>query len=296
MRRPGWHDRGMECRSLAVDDIAAAPPWLEGVDLRPDRWRDDATRAAAGIEGGDLVAVGRIFTSAVHQSRYWVEVVVAPDRRRLGHGRRLVEHLAGLRTEPKPLCTRGYVSSEAVLFARSLGARPYQTCPPQRVATADTAGLSATGPVTLTGRDVSQEELERAWTDTYAWVHASWSPVAPGFEGPLLAEFGRDLDLAHTRVVVDSTVRAAAFVFGDGDEPVVVAECRTADEPQGRDLLRACVRDSLAALAADGFATVTFDGHDSDPFFRPLLAELPTTGERFELLERPSTSSTPTCR
>jgi len=277
----------VDCRPLTSHDIAAAPDWLEQADLAPDRWRDESTRAAAGWEGADLIAVGRIFPSRVHLGRYWTEVVVTPGLRRRGHGRQMVVHLAGLRPAPKPLCTRGSSSSEPVSFARHLGARPYQTCPPQQVATADAVRLLGDGPRTLPGAAIGWEELRRAWADTYAWVHASWSPVAPGFEEPLLAAFGGDLDRTHTRVVATPTIRAAAFVFGDCDPPVVVAECRTPTEPDGLHLVRACVRDSLCSLAEDGVATVTFDGHDTDPHFRPLLEELPTTGESFELLEWP---------
>ncbi len=262
-----------------------APPWLAHVDLRPDRWRDQSTRAAAGWVDDELVAVGRIFTSRVHTSRYWTEVEVAPESRRRGHGRQMFTHLAGLRAEPKPLCTRGYVSSEPVSFARHLGARPYQTCPPQQVATVDAARLLAGSLGTLPGSAVDSRELQRAWTATYAWVHASWSPVAEGFEQPLLAAFLTDLDLTHTRVVATPTVRAAAYVFLDEAETVVVAECRTPTEPAGLRLLRACIRDSLLSLAANGVGAVTFDGHDTDPHFRPLLDELATTGEAFELLE-----------
>ena len=210
---------------------------------------------------------------------------MAPGRRRRGLGREMVGFLAGLRSDPKPLCTRGYVSSESVLFARHLGARPYQRCPPQQVATADAFRLVGTGPETRPGSAVGLAELQRAWVDIYAWVHAGWSPVSAGFEEPLLAGFAEDLDLIHTRVVVTSTVRAAAFVFHDDEQPVVVAECRTPSEPAGLDLLRACVRDSLLSLANQGISAIAFDGHDTDPHFRPLLDELPTTGEAFELLE-----------
>ena len=275
----------MEVRPLTVDDVAAAPTWLEGAGLLPDRWRDASTRAVAGWEGPDLVAVGRIFTSSVHPGRYCTEVVVAPERRRRGLGREMADQLLGLRSEPKPLCTRGYVSSEPVLFARSLGARPYQTCPPQQVATADGAQLAATGPATQPGSAVGLEELQEAWVEIYAWVHAGWSPVSAAFERPLLASFAKDLDLTQTRVVASSTIQAAAFVFHDDQQPVVVAECRTPTEPAGLDLLRACVRDSLLSLANQGVSTITFDGHDTDPHFRPMLDELPTTGEAFELLE-----------
>lgn len=275
----------MECRLLNDGDIAAAPDWLKGADLRPDRWRNESTRAVAGLEGSDLVAVGRIYTSRVHVGRYWTEVAVAPEVRRRGYGRQIVGHLAGLRSEPKPLCTRGHISSEAALFARSLGARPYQTCPPQHVVTASATRLAASGLPTLRGSAVGSGELQRAWTDIYAWVHASWSPVAPGFEAPLLDGFADDLDLTHTRVVADPRIRAAAFVFHDSPNPVVVAECRTPAEPSGLDLLRSCVRDSLLSLAAADAEAVTFDGHDSDPHFRPLLNELPATGEPFQLLE-----------
>lgn len=110
-------------------------------------------------------------------------------------------------------------------------------------------------------------------------------PCHTRLRSPLLAGFDDDLDLAHTRVIADPSIRAAAFVFHDNPEPVVVAECRTPDEPAGLDLLRACVRDSLLSLTADNIPAIAFDGHDTDPHFRPLLDELPATGEPLELLD-----------
>ena len=240
-----------------------------------------------GSDGGATVAVGRIFPGLVHADRYWTEIVVAPDQRRRGHGRDVARHLARLRPDDRWLCARGTASSAAVLFARSLGARDYQTCPPERVNTADAARLATTsvGVVPVPGTEVDPRELRRAWTETYAWVHEGWSPVAPGFAEPLLAGFDADLDLEHTRVVADPRIRAAAFVFHDDPKPVVVAECRSRAEPDGPALLRVCVRDSLLSLAADSVATISFDGHDTDPHFRPLLDELPTSGEPFRLVE-----------
>ncbi|UIJ36055.1 hypothetical protein [Allobranchiibius sp. GilTou73] len=183
------------------------------------------------------------------------------------------------------MCTRGFVSSAAARFARGLGAHAYQTCPPERVQTVDAARLTKSPVATVAGTAVDLSELQRAWTDIYEWMHADWAPVAPGFEEPLLEDFADELDLVHTRVVGEGRVRAAAFVFADAPEPVVVAECRERDETDGLALLRACVRDSLLSLAAAGIAVISFDGHDTDPHFRPLLEELPVSGEAFELLE-----------
>ena len=271
---------------LATDrDVVAAPDWLGGVDLRPDRWRDDATRAVVGLENGMVVAVGRIFTSRVHDDRYRVEIMVAPQCRRRGYGRSIAGSLSDLRADSKPLCSRGFVSSASARFARRLGAHAYQTCPPERVLTRDGSRLVRSNVPTVRGVDVVPDEVRAAWTEIYEWMHADWAPVAPGFEVPLLAEFADELDLVHTRVVREGHIRAAAFVFADTPEPVVVAECRTRHEPDGLMLLRACVRDALLSLAEDGVGAITFDGHDTDPHFRPLLDELPVTGEAFELLE-----------
>ncbi|NYJ75817.1 GNAT family N-acetyltransferase [Allobranchiibius huperziae] len=275
----------MDIRPATAGDVTAAPDWLAGIDLRADRWRDDATRAVVGTEDGMVVAAGHLFTSPVRDDRYWVEVVVAPQRRRRGHGRSIARYLADLRTDPKPMCSRGFVSSAAVQFARGLGAHAYQTCPPERVQTVDAARLTRSPVATVAGTAVDLSELQRAWTDIYEWMHADWAPVAPGFEEPLLEDFADELDLVHTRVVGEGRVRAAAFVFADAPEPVVVAECRERDETDGLALLRACVRDSLLSLAEDGIAAISFDGHDTDPHFRPLLDELPVSGEAFELLE-----------
>ena len=276
----GWVD----CRPLSAVEIDAVSTGITGDDLLPDRWRDDSTRAAGVWLNGELIAVGRIHTSRIHASRYWTDIEVALDHRGRGHGRQMVDHLAGLRAEPKPLCTRGYVSSEAIAFARHLGARPYQTCPPQQVPTQAFTHLAAGTTPTVSGAAVDRADLGQAWVDTYDWVHHSWSPVRPGSEHLVLDELA-DVDLTHTRVVATPTIRAAAYVFADPTETVIVAECRTATEPGGLDLLRACVRDSLRSLAAAGITDVTFDGHDTDPHFRPLLNELPATGEAFELVE-----------
>lgn len=277
-------DGQVDCRPLSTVEIDAAPTGITTDDLLPDRWRDNSTRAAGGWLNGELVAVGRIYTSRIHASRYWTDIDVAPDHRGRGHGRQMVDHLAGLRAEPKPLCTRGYVSSETIRFAKHLGASPYQTCPPQQVPTMAFAHLAAGTTRTVSGAAVDRAELGRAWVDTYDWVHASWAPVRPGSEHLIRAELS-DVDLTHTRVVATPTIRAAAYVFADPTGTVVVAECRTATEPGGLDLLRACVRDSLSSLAAAGITEVAFDGHDTDPHFRRLLDELPATGEAFELLE-----------
>ncbi|XAS75737.1 GNAT family N-acetyltransferase [Dermatophilaceae bacterium Sec6.4] len=278
----------MKIRPATAVDVATAPDWLEGVDLRPDRWRDQWTRAAVGFDAETkaLLAVGRIFTSRVHDDRYWTEIMVAPPLRRRGHGTRIAEHLATLRPDPWPMCDRGFVGTERVLFSRSLGALPYQTCPPEHVRTADAAGLATSGAVqTQRGTDVGINELRRAWVDLYAWMHADWSPVAAGFEESLLEDF-QDVDLVHTRVVVvDGQIRAGAFVFPDEPHPVVVAECRTRTETNGLMLLRACVRDSLLSLSVSNVTDVDFDGHDTDRHFRPLLQEIPASGTAFELLE-----------
>lgn len=277
--------RGVDIRPITLDDLAVAPAWLLAADPRSDRWRNDSTRAVIGLDEDEIVASGRIFTTPVHASRYETEIIVAPDRRGRGLGSQVAAHLAELRPDPKPMCTRGYESSQPVRFARYLGAHPYQTCPPQHVRTSSAAALPSAGPGTVTAADVDAAELHRAWTDTYAWMHDTWSPVAPGFEQALLAGFDADIDLAHSRFVVDATVRAGAYVFQDMPKPVVVAECRTRDEPSGGQVLQACIRDCLLSLAADGTTAITFDGHDSDPHFRPLLDQFPTTGETFLLLE-----------
>lgn len=161
----------MELRPLTDRDAAAPPAWLGGdADLRPDRWRDDTTRAVVGLEGGSVVAAGRIFPSRVHASRYWTEVVVVPGRRRHGLGTEVAERLSRLRCDDRPMCARGPESSEAVSFVRSLGARPYQTCPPQDVRTESAASLAADDARFRSPASPSAcASWRRAWTDTYAW-------------------------------------------------------------------------------------------------------------------------------
>lgn len=187
----------MHIRPATEGDVAMAPDWLEGVDLRPDRWRDQWTRAVVGFDAGAnaLLAVGRIFTSRVHDDRYWTEIMVAPHLRRRGHGKRIAEHLATLRPDLRPMCDRGFVGSERVLFSLAASVRTrikralLSTCAPQTppawlsrgpfkrsaVSTSGSRnfvgpGLTCTRGCTLTGRRSLPDSRDRCWKTLRTWT------------------------------------------------------------------------------------------------------------------------------
>lgn len=175
---------GLPCSPGGVSPSACrrdrcSPRWLEAGDLRVDSWRDETTRAAAGWGrpprhcGPDLhqpcprepvLDRGRGGARAA-TPRLWPPSGSTPGR---------------APSQTKPLCTRGYVSSEAATFARHLEALPYQRCPPQRVATSDGDRLVVESIETSLGSAIDPEELQRVWTDICVWVHTSWPPVTPG--------------------------------------------------------------------------------------------------------------------
>lgn len=263
------------------------PDWLDGVELRADRWRNEDTRAIKVIDNGDLVAVGLLWTSRVHPTdRYWAEAHVAPHRRREGIGTAVVSHLTGLRHQSIPLMHRGYVGDDLLHFADALGARTVQVVPPSIV---DVAARTALRPhPSVVGADqVSWDALKRANATIYEWTHAEWSPVGPGFAEALdrILESGLDRQAASVALSSDGRIRALANAYTDRDDAEATVESVDPRDPLAERLVEGCVRRTLDVLAERGVDTVDFDGHVTDPHFMPVLARLNPRGRWFRLVE-----------
>lgn len=278
----------MYFRPLTSDDLDRAPPWFNEIELRADGWRDDHTRSVIAIDAGQVVAAGIIWTSRVHDDRYWVDIVVDPQQRRQGIGTRVFGHLRTLRRWDLNFMTRGYVGEPSLTFADALGARTIQVVPPEFI---DTSNRTALRPATavVPGSQVDSTDLLAANAAVYEWIHASWSPVAPSFAAALNKEVTEDLDLAATSVALsaDGTIRAVAMVHHETVPPVLTAESVDPRDPDGERLVEGCVRAALDVLAARDVEQVEFDGHVSDPHLFPNWIKLDPAGRWFRLVEIP---------
>ncbi|WP_206448040.1 GNAT family N-acetyltransferase [Agrococcus sp. KRD186] len=279
----------MAFRELRPEDLDRAASWLVDGGFRADRWRDDHTRSAVASDAGRVIAAGMIWTSRVHGDRYWVRIIVEPDRRRQGHGRAMLAHLSTLRPAELPFMARGFFDSDEMAFADGLGAHTIQVVPPARIATSSRTRLRALDSVVSAG-GLTRATIEAANAETYEWVHAAWSPVGPGFESALNEDLWDELDPQATSVALDADGRILAMAMGyqDSSPPVVTAETVRIDQEGGERLVEACIRRTLDVYAERGVDEVEFDGHVTDPHFMPIWARLQPAGEWFRLVEVPA--------
>jgi len=200
----------------------------------------------------------------------------------------MLAHLATLRARDIPFMTRGYVDDERLAFAFHWGARTIQVVPPARVSTSRRRVLRPY-PAVISAAQVPFAQVLAAHADMYEWIHASWSPVAPGFAAAVNSGLDDDLDLEASSVALagDGTVRALAAVYCDVDPLVVCAETTRAQVRGGERLVEGCLRFALDALAARGVDEVELDGHVTDPHLLPNWARLAPSGPWFLLVEIP---------
>ncbi|WP_295780458.1 GNAT family N-acetyltransferase [uncultured Microbacterium sp.] len=278
----------MHIRALTEDDLAAAPDWWADRTLAADRWRGEETRSAVMEHAGEVVAAGAMWTSRVHDTHAWLEIVVHPDHRRRGIGRALARHLSSLRVRDIPMMARGYVDDPGLRFADALGATTMQIVPPARVDLARRTALRSHVRVQpLSG--VPRERVEAAYAALYRWTHETWSPTRVDFADALNEDLWDEVDVDASAVAVDDRggLLALALTYLDSEPPLIVSETTARDVPEGERLVEGCIRRAMDVLARRGLSTVDFDGHVSDPHFLPALARLEPSGRWFRLVEIP---------
>ncbi|WP_298582458.1 GNAT family N-acetyltransferase [uncultured Kocuria sp.] len=182
-------------------------PWRDGDDLRllevwPDpetpqaaafratlRPDDDApwSRTVVAEDSGVPIAAGTVYESALHPSRLWAYLEVAPDRRGEGLGRALLERLrteaAGSPSGVQALRTKAAPGSAGERFARAAGLDPVQD---SRVVRVEAGALplqplrehpDGTPAQTVEDLATGSVELTRALWAFYRAVHA-WDEPA----------------------------------------------------------------------------------------------------------------------
>jgi len=263
-----------------------------------DGWRPNGSSFVAVIDGR-IVGIVHSCPNRIHPTRDLLLGYVVPEYRRRGIATALVTEV---RTRAATmLSVKAYPGTDDHRFVTSLGATPYQTCPPMTVDTsrADVIEWAQRhhGEVACGTKFTTDDVAEFLLTE-YEVTHASWSPTAPreDLDDWLVPELMNDLDLSRSYFVSDDgRIVAGCVVYGEpplniyGDNRGGTIEmCGPApfpEHPRSRVGLAACMAEAL--LEADG-SLVGFDGHVTDRHFYPLLLTIPgVTGRTLELLEIP---------
>jgi GNAT superfamily N-acetyltransferase len=171
-------------RTRVVDAFGSPTHWT--MQQGRSGWREPAdgegwSRAIVAFDDdGQPVAVASAFHPALHPSREWSYVEVAPAHRGRGHGARALDEL--LRVLPSrtgPLRAKVWAGSPGDRFARAHGFEPVQRTRLVRISVAGRAqphphlrgGIVALGAL-------MDDEIVQAWSDFYTAGH-DWDPPCP---------------------------------------------------------------------------------------------------------------------
>jgi len=278
----------MDIRSITPEELRGRHDLAWASDLR-DHWRSQA--AVVAEADSEVLGIVSWRESSLHQSRLWVTVDVHPRHRREGIASALIAQALRLRPSHRPFAIKAAAGSTTAALFESMGARPYQSCPPA-IVVAQRSAMTARPDMEI-GSTLRIDTLVDAFVDMYEWVHQSWSPISSRrrareiFE-PDLAET-LDLELSSFVVDDDRKILAGAWVFRPetpGKSPEGVAESTTPTLVEGVSLVDAAVRNSLSRAAIRGERAIQFDCHDSDPHMREVLSGLSgVSGTQTLLLE-----------
>lgn len=109
------------------------PTWCSQKELTFDQTRNIDTRSLAVFaETNEPVALVEWFTAKAHHTHYYLNIEVAPHLRRRGIGTEVFRLASLLRHQDIPFTCRGYLHSEELAFAYSLGATTKQIVPPDK--------------------------------------------------------------------------------------------------------------------------------------------------------------------
>lgn len=235
---------------------------------------------------GALAGFAYCFRSGLHPERYWATTRVCDAYRRQGVGTALVRELGKVRDEDRPFYVKLRADNPALPWIRSLGGVPFQECPPMTLDLTDPPMLQwierlPSGQV-VPGTALADDDLVRAFSSMYEWVHEDWAPVTSrdDVERVYGGHVRRELDRELSHFAVDGRILAGVFVFRTpaGEALDAVAETMWRDVPDGAAALARCVRETARQAAARGWRELSFDGHRDDPHLFPLLATAPKLG------------------
>lgn len=265
---------------------------VHGISPRADRYA--ITLVAEDASG--VIGVATFYENRYHPGRYPATVEVRPDCRGRGVGRRLTQALLDRRPAPAPLEVKLRDANTAAMgFAQAVGMQRFQHCPVPTLNPADELITSwergvpiPDGAEFLPIGESPAEATAAALVDQYEWVHERWSPMG---DRKVIMELWLDYlaEADHqlsTIAVVDGRVAAVSLISLGSDTAEINVETTTRDEPNGTELVAACLARSIAQLDDAGVRSAELDGHDDDPHLRPVLDSMPSlTYDPVTLLE-----------
>lgn len=266
------------------------PTWCSQKELAFDQSRDIDTRSlAVSAETNELVALVEWFAPKAHHTHYYLNIEVAPRLRRRGIGTEAFRLASSLRHQDIPFTCRGYLHSEELAFAYSLGATTKQIVPPDKANMAHKDELRPL-PSIQSLRTEEAAPFQQAYLSMYEWTHEQWFPVSGVHQQTILRDALADLDYEATSVHCDSSGAIDAFiaVYQMNGSPILLGETATRSTQDGERIIEACLRRSLDVLSERGVLEVGMDGHISDPHWFPNWIKLSPYGEWFQLLEIPA--------
>ncbi|MDO4916973.1 MAG: GNAT family N-acetyltransferase [Rothia sp. (in: high G+C Gram-positive bacteria)] len=266
------------------------PTWCSQKELTFDQTRNIDTRSLAVFaETNEPVALVEWFTPKAHHTHYYLNIEVAPHLRRRGIGTEVFRLASLLRHQDIPFTCRGYLHSEELAFAYSLGATTKQIVPPDKANMTHKDELRPLPSI----RSLKTEEaatFQQAYLSMYEWMHEQWSPVSGVHQQTIQRDALADLDYEATSVHYDSSGAIDAFiaVYQMDGSPILLGETTSRSAQDGERIIEACLRRSLDVLSERGVLEVGMDGHISDPHWFPNWIKLSPYGEWFQLLEIPA--------
>ncbi|HEY9290900.1 MAG TPA: GNAT family N-acetyltransferase [Microlunatus sp.] len=270
---------------------------------RPDedhpRWR----RTLLAIDSGNIVGTAALALATVTDS-YFCEINVLPTQRRQRIGTRLYAAIYQRRDHPFPVLTRAMRSQPLRrTFAESLGSKVRTHCPEpwidpptdQAQQWINQQSLPG-GYTTVTMAEQPTQKILQAWTTYYVWAHEAFGTVHAN-KVPLTWEgYSQGLDPAASMITLDQEGRIVAFSLVSPDvwdgRTMIVSETVQHDQPDGSQLLKATVAQSLSVLGERGVHRVELEGHSTDPHSPDLVNSLPAgEGDPMDILELDSPTS-----
>lgn len=256
--------------------------------LAPDSDEHSWSRTVVAELDGEIIGVATTRLSPVTLS-YFCEVHVASAHRRAGVGTELYRFACSLLEHQHPVLTRAMASQPVRRqFAEAIGCtvlvhHPEPWADPQADAWTEWIRRHPVpqGYTAITLAEADPAVAERAWAQSYEWLHALFGPVKADRlpESWQRYRAGQDEDASRLLVRAEDhhdPVALSLVTSGTWQgRRMLVSQTVREDQPDGATLVAAAVASTLHHLGGTGVRLVELEGPDADPHLASLHADLP---------------------